>query len=181
MRKVLILFGVLDDSDIEWLVETGERRRIPDGEVIIQEGVEGESLFIVLEGRFAITLERFGGKRVAVVSTGDVLGEMSFLDSRPTSATVSAMGEAVVLQVSTEEIRWQLDDEPGFAARFYRALALVLSGKMRSFTLVGAVDGDENAMKTLEEEDAESQLSPEILGAVHLAGSRFERLLRKST
>ena len=180
MRKVLILFGVLDDTDIEWLVETGERRRVPDGEVIIREGVEGEALFIVLEGRFAVTLERFGGRRVAVVGTGDVLGEMSFLDSRPTSATVSAMGEAVVLEVSTDEIRWHLDDEPGFAARFFRALALVLSGKMRSFTLVGAVDGDQKAMKTLEDEDEGSTLSPEILGAVHLAGSRFERLLRMS-
>lgn len=180
MRKVLILFGVLDDRDIDWLVETGERRRVSNGEVIIQEGVEGEALFVVLEGRFAVTLERFGGKQVAVVGTGDVLGEMSFLDSRPTSATVSAIGDAVVLEVPTEEIRWQLEDEPGFASRFYRALALVLSGKMRSFTLVGAVDGDENAMKTLEDEDDESQLSPEILGAIHLAGSRFERLLRKT-
>lgn len=178
MRKVLILFGVLDDRDIEWLVETGERRRVSDGEVIIREGVEGEALFIVLEGRFAVTLERFGGKRVAVVSTGDVLGEMSFLDSRPTSATVSAIGEAVVLEVATDEIRWHLEEDTGFGARFYRALALVLSGKMRSFTLVGAVDGDEKAMKTLDDEDDEATLSPEILGAVHLAGSRFERLLR---
>jgi CRP/FNR family transcriptional regulator, cyclic AMP receptor protein len=112
------------------------------------------------------------------VSTGDVLGEMSFLDSRPTSATVSAIGEAVVLEVATDEIRWHLEDDPGFGARFYRALALVLSGKMRSFTLVGAVDGDEKAMKTLDDEDDGATLSPEILGAVHLAGSRFERLLR---
>ena len=39
MRKVLFIFGVLNDSDIDWMARTGSRREIRRQQVLIQEGV----------------------------------------------------------------------------------------------------------------------------------------------
>jgi len=39
MRKVLFIFGVLNDSDIAWMARTGSRRDIRRQDVLIHEGV----------------------------------------------------------------------------------------------------------------------------------------------
>ena len=50
MRKALVMLGELSDSDIEWIAKTGIRQILPAGSVIIAEGVEIKSLFIILTG-----------------------------------------------------------------------------------------------------------------------------------
>ena len=44
MRKVLYIFGLLTDGDVEWLARTGRRRIVRDGEIVIREGRPVESI-----------------------------------------------------------------------------------------------------------------------------------------
>jgi CRP/FNR family transcriptional regulator, cyclic AMP receptor protein len=174
MRKVLLIFGQLSDADVDWLTQNGKRTVFPAGATLIQQGTEVESVFVVLDGQLAVTAGR--GVKIAQVGAGDILGEMSLVDSGLSAATVTVERDATVLSVSKARLREQLARDVGFAARFYRALAMFLAERMRrSIRRMGF--GDE-ALTSDDEADLDA-LDPEVLDTVHLAGARFERMLKR--
>ena len=84
----------------------GRRRRTVEAEIdeelalhlemrareLIEQGVPVDSVFILLDGRLAVWLRpRHGPEReIARLNAGEIVGEMSFVDARPPSATVRA-------------------------------------------------------------------------------------------
>ena len=88
MRKALFLLRILSDSDIDWLVAAGTRKRIPRGTVLIHEGIPFDAVYFVLDGTFGVSVAALGGREIAQLKCGEIVGEMSFVDSRPPSATV---------------------------------------------------------------------------------------------
>ena len=116
MRKALFILGQLNDVDVEWLAYNGERRRLSAGEVIVREGEPLDALFITLNGQLAVTLR--DGRQVAQLGVGEVVGEIAFVDSSPPSATVTALGDALVLSLAKALLQRRLADDPAFAARF---------------------------------------------------------------
>lgn len=157
MRKALYILGNLLDTDLIWLAKAGEIRQIPAGQVLIEEDREIEEMFIVTEGKFAI---RAGGRQVAEFGVGDILGEMSFVEKRLPSATVTATGAARVLAVPRERLLDEFRDNDAFAARFYRALAVFLSDRLRSMM-----------------PDDDEELDEGLLDSLHVAGDRMIRLI----
>lgn len=175
MRKVLYLFGQLSDQDIEWIVDHGEARPVPVGGVIIHQGVPVDALFILLRGRLSVSLPSLGDREIARLQAGEVVGEMSFVDARPPSATVTALEDSTVFAVPKPALGAHLEENLGFAARFYKALAIYLSTTVRErHRMLGYGSGVE-----LPEEDDPDELDPIVLDGVHLAGERFDRLLKK--
>ena len=47
MRKALYILSQLDDGDVEWMANSGQRRSLARGEIIITAGTQVESLFIL--------------------------------------------------------------------------------------------------------------------------------------
>jgi CRP-like cAMP-binding protein len=92
MRKVLYIFGLLNDADIEWMARTGIRRLLSDGEIIIREGKRSDFVVFLLQGELLVTTRSLG--EIARMGAGEVVGEMSMVDSAPPSAIVSRQGEA---------------------------------------------------------------------------------------
>ena len=133
MRKVLFLFGQLNDDDVEWILAAGAKRFIPAGGTLIQQGVPVDAVFILLEGLLGVWLQgRRGPEReIARLNAGEIVGEMSFVDTRPPSATVRALGDSTVFAVPKSLLNAKLAADQGFAARFYRALAIYLSTTVR--------------------------------------------------
>jgi len=171
MRKVLYILGELEDSDLQWLVDAGTLRNLAPRTSIIEEGGAIESLFIVVNGELEV---RKGGRAVARLSTGEVVGEMSLLDSRPPTATVTSVGEVLVYSVPQTALRKKLADDPGFGSRFHRALCVFLANRLsRTDLLLNA-----NASR-IEEQEAESDVSPEVLQNVAVAGARFDWFLQR--
>src|SRR5512140_3549371 len=130
MRKILFIFGVLNDSDIDWMVDAGARRWIASQQVLIEEGVPIDSIVLLLEGQMAVNVSVAGG--VAQLGAGDLIGEMSLVDSAPPSATVIAKVDCVALSIEKKTLQRKLAADLGFASRFYRALAIVLSDRLRA-------------------------------------------------
>lgn len=131
MRTVLFLLGELDDDDLDWLIERGERQRVETETILIYEGQPLSKLFIVLEGTLSVTTAAAGGQEIASLLSGDIVGEMSFVDTRLPSATVRAKQDSLVLCLDQVELATKLGMDAGFAARFYRALAISLSTRLR--------------------------------------------------
>ena len=76
------------------LASTQPLRALASGEVLIDQGSTGGDLFIVESGRLAV--ERDGVKIATVATAGAMLGEMSVLLGKPSTATVKAEGRATV-------------------------------------------------------------------------------------
>lgn len=129
VRKAMYFMGVLDDSDIQWLASHATKRFVPAGTTLIREGEPIDSLLIVLDGQLSVTIR--SGLQVAQLGSGEILGEISFLDSRPPLATVTTVVNSWLLRIPRDILRRRLDSEIGFAARFYQATALYLSDRLR--------------------------------------------------
>lgn len=175
MRKVLFLFGQLNDDDVEWMLAAGDKRPVPAGAVVIRQGVPIDALFILLAGRLAVLLGR-EEREIARLGAGEIVGEMSFVDARPPSATVRALEDSAVFAIPKPALSAKLAADLGFAARFYRALAIYLSTTVRERH---RMLGYGTAADVGELEDDPDELDPTVLDGVYLAGERFDRMLKR--
>ena len=169
MTGVAHILGELNEDDVDWLLRSGERRSIRAGTVLVEAGLPAEALFVVLEGVLTVAAgERAVGREVPKSAPGDVIGEMSFVDARPPTATVTALEDSVVFAIPSAALTAKLELDAGFSARFHRALAVFLSDRVRSLEGASTLPGD-------------TELVGALGGNVHLAQARFERLLSRLT
>ena len=177
MRKVLYILGQLSDTGVDWLANMGQRIQVVKGTELIKFGVEISNLYIVLEGELSIQTNK--GFELAKISSGEILGEMSLVDSRPPSASVLVLQDATLLELDKVVLQEKLDMDTGFSSRFYRSIAIFLSERMRSLVgQMGYGDPSDETSSDLGELDPD-ELDANVLDNVHLAGARFERLLAK--
>jgi CRP/FNR family transcriptional regulator, cyclic AMP receptor protein len=175
VRKVLFLFRDLSDADIEWLAVTGERRQVPKATILIQEGKPVQDLYILLEGQLTVLVSSLDKQfTVNTLQKGEVIGELSFLDSRPPSATVVAATDAVLLAIPREKLKAKLTRDVFFAAKFYRSLGVFLADRLRSNT---RRLGYGNSVSLRPEDSTADEIDPELLESVGLAAKRFELLV----
>ena len=175
MRKVLFIFGVLNDSDIDWMARTGSRRDIRRQEVLIQEGVPIDAIVLLLQGRMGVSVS--GAGEIAQIEAGDFIGEMSLVDSAPPSATVSAKLDSVALFLDKQVLLRKLAGDHAFASRFYRALAILLSDRLRATERRMAYGEQANSLGD-ETARLKDELDPGVLDQISIAGERFDRLLK---
>ncbi len=176
MKKVLFILGELSDSDIEWLIATGHRENVSVDNTLIHEGKPIQALYIVLDGEFLVKTSALGDKPIASLGAGEMLGEMSYVDARPPSATVTSSQESLVLKIDRSDLENRLKEDDGFAARFYRALAIFLSDRLRG-TMTRMSYGEDSTLQ--EDSEYEDELDLNVLDQVSMAGNRFERILRR--
>jgi CRP-like cAMP-binding protein len=174
MRKILFIFGVMNDSDVDWMVHAGTRRRIGREDVVIHEGRAIDSIVLLLSGKMAVSVS--GAGEVAELASGDFIGEMSLVDSAPPSATVTAKVECTALFIEKDKLQRKLAEDVAFASRFYRALAILLSDRLRATERRMAYGREQG----LEDENVrlKDELDIGVLDQLSMAGDRFDRLLK---
>ncbi len=176
MRKVLFIFGDLNDGDIDWLATVGTRREYAAGMELIREGRPIAEVLILLEGRLEVLVGGTQARRIASLHQGEIVGELSFLDSRPPNATVVAAVDSVTLAVPRAQLSTRLARDTAFAARFYRALGVFLAERLRS-TVVHLGFGKGVSLE--EDEVSMDEIDPQVLDTLALAARRFEILLAR--
>lgn len=172
MRKVLFILSELEDDDVEWIANAGDRLRYPVGAEIIGYGTLPDSVYFVLDGSFSVLSG--SGETIVELHSGEIVGEMSLVDPGRTTAAVRANAGASVLRLSHARLRDKLAADAPFAARFYRALSVFLSARMRDTTRrLGYGALSQPAAPHADD------ISEELLAKAHLASLRFDRLLRR--
>jgi CRP/FNR family transcriptional regulator, cyclic AMP receptor protein len=171
MRKALYVMGILNDEDVEWLASRGKRLGVQKGEVLIREGQPVDALFILLDGSLEVSA---GKQQVATLLSGEIVGEISFVDSNPPSATVTAAQFSHVLAIPRDVLRARLETDAWFASRFFRALAMFLADRLRATTArLGSGTADPNVNRDQDEIDLD------MMDSVSLAAVRFDKMLKR--
>jgi small-conductance mechanosensitive channel/CRP-like cAMP-binding protein len=98
------IFSAMSGAERASLASTLQERLYGAGEVVVRQGGAGRSMFVVQSGEVRVTLDE-GGREVARIGAGGVFGEMSLLTGEPRTATVSAIGDAVLLEIDADAFR----------------------------------------------------------------------------
>ncbi|MCI4624422.1 MAG: cyclic nucleotide-binding domain-containing protein [Candidatus Magnetoovum sp. WYHC-5] len=131
MSSLVNMLEVLSDEDIQWVLSVGVEKAVEQKEIIIQAGDYIENLYIVLEGQLAVYITSAGDARVSTICPGEVMGEMSYLEYKPTSAYVIAETDAVLLAIPRDMLDARVQEDPEFGKRLYRGIAISISNRLR--------------------------------------------------
>jgi CRP-like cAMP-binding protein len=170
MRKALYIMGILSDADVTWMSAHGENRLVTAGTTIIHQGKPVDSIFIVLDGQFLV---HTGAAEIARLLSGEVLGEISFVDSRPPSASVKAAVDSRVLAIKKDLLREKLGKDKHFASRFYLAVATFLADRLRVTT------ARLSTTRGVKQEEDVDELDPAMMENIARASVRFDHLLKR--
>jgi len=104
------LFSFLDEDAFVSVLEGLQLKRFVAGQKIIEEGRPGDSFFILAEGNVEVTRDVKGRPiPLARLHDGAVFGEMALISQAPRTATVTAMEDCDLLELSRESLVHQAD------------------------------------------------------------------------
>jgi CRP-like cAMP-binding protein len=114
----------LDDDQCRLLSGIAEVRRLATDEVLIAEGLTDNAFHVIIEGMLAVTKDAGGGEwtTLAILRAGDLAGELGFIDGRPHSATLRAVGDTTVYSFDRERIEGLLDAAPWVVYRLMQTI-----------------------------------------------------------
>lgn len=118
-------FSELSPEELLGVTSIAERRHADAGDVLFAEGDEADGLYVVAEGELAV--ER-GGRELARVGRGEIVGELSVLDGEPRSATVRAAADAELVFVGRDAFLELCDSSPALVQSLLRSMARRLRG-----------------------------------------------------
>jgi CRP/FNR family transcriptional regulator, cyclic AMP receptor protein len=103
-------------------LEHGEFAR---GETVFAEGEQGDTLYIVLEGKVKIGRRAADGREnmLSVMGPSDMFGELSLFDPGPRTATATVVTDARLASLAHAALRPWITDRPEIAEQLLRVLA----------------------------------------------------------
>ncbi len=113
----------LAEDTLRQIAASGVIRQFPKNAVLINEGEQGDSLFIILSGRVKVYASNAAGKEfvIAFHGPGEYVGEMS-LDGSPRSASVMTVEATTCAVVSRAQFREFILAHPDFALHLVEKL-----------------------------------------------------------
>lgn len=120
----------LTEEEIRLIAKITREVEYPDlGEVVHQHD-RGCDLFIVLSGRVCVYSST--GDMITRLKEGAVFGEVSLLDKRPRSATVTCEGPARLAVVSADELTRLIHENPEMGVKLLTTVGTILCERLRS-------------------------------------------------
>lgn len=106
------MFSSLPAGTLRRVAGKMELRSFEPGERVVQQGDIGDSMYIILEGRCAVTWEAEALGSAPDLRDGDMFGEIALLTEQPRSASVTAKGDAPVhtMRLAKADVKGILDE-----------------------------------------------------------------------
>jgi len=115
--RTIPLFSSVSDEDLESIASLLIERRFPKHKTIVEEGLSGDYMYVICEGRVKVTKLSGDGREkiLELLEVGSFFGEMSLLDSAPRSASVKALTEVRILALARNDFLNVLRRSPDLA------------------------------------------------------------------
>lgn len=133
----------LTANDWALIADKALRRKFRPGENLVHEGRRTHGVFVLLQGTAIVQIPGHGANRD--IGTGEVCGEISFLDELPATANVIARDEIEAYYLDRSTLQSLFELFPHLGSRFYRSLASILSRRLRE--VIGRQSAPQTASK----------------------------------
>jgi bacteriocin-type transport-associated protein len=203
LREALLLFAELHDSDLDWLLTAGQVQKIPAQTVLMRQGDPIDAFHILLAGTIVLsasnqdrnTLTDVFAQLEATTETpqnqgndrefsrlfrGDILGEQAIMGIPENLLTATVQQEAKVLSIHRWRLESKLQHDQAFAARFYRVLAMLLSDRVLSISQRLGYGRLTYSQGDKLDQTFANELSSQFLSSIHIAGARFDWMLKRT-
>jgi len=107
-------FSTLSKKQLERLAEDTDVVSFAPGQPVVQEGMLGETMFVVLSGEAKVLK---GKRRLGSIRPGEAFGEIAVLDGSPRSATVIAETPLTAIRLFRRTLKRLLEAEPQIALK----------------------------------------------------------------
>ena len=126
------LFKDLGEEQLRLITAHGVARQYTKNTVLITEGDESDSLYVIHSGRVKVYLSDESGKEfiLCIHGPGEYFGELAMIDGSPRSASVITIEPCRMSVVSKPEFKVCLAENPEIAYQLIRAL----SARIKSLT-----------------------------------------------
>ncbi len=124
----------LKQVEIEALLSLALKEGYAPGEVVVEEGTPGDTMYMVKSGGVAVHKTEKQGKEIQLASlesAGDFFGEMVFVDVMPRSATVRANSACELLAFPLNALKEFFVGHPDAHLAIVLNIARVLSKRLR--------------------------------------------------
>ena len=197
VKDVLLLFSQLNDSDLDWIIANSELQELTTNTTLIQENVPIDALYVLLSGVVSLsrmnedcnplanifaTLEaKATGVEVSRLSKGEIIGESQFMDGELPYFTAQTLEDSRVLAISRQQLNVKLQQDLGFAARFYRTLAILFGDRLQELlNKMGYSRRIYSSGSSLANNlEYDSELDENSLEQISLAGRKFAWMLER--
>jgi CRP/FNR family cyclic AMP-dependent transcriptional regulator len=114
------LFEACSRKELESIAKAGDEVTMTAGTTVVEQGQLGREAFVILDGRVVV---KRGGRKVADLGVGDVVGELSLLDHGPRTATVVCDSDCTLFVIDQRHFRSVIEHNPSIAMKLLASLA----------------------------------------------------------
>ena len=112
------IFSVLSDKDIDVMIKRARHAVLKEGQVVINEGDPGDSMFIIKKGKARVVSTMFDKTyELATLGGGNFFGEVGFLTGMPRTATVVASGALSIMEINKALMQELVSRNPNVLAK----------------------------------------------------------------
>ena len=114
------LFSQCSKRELRLVAKLAKTKTVRESTSLTLEGEDGDTMFVILSGHATV---HKGGRKLAELGPGDVVGELAILGKAPRNATVTTTTETQVATISRRDTHRLIADAPGFSRKLLEALA----------------------------------------------------------
>ena len=133
----LEIFNGLSPEAIEAIISFSQEVFYNNKEIIIEESSSNVGIFVLLEGRVRIEIEKphYNNAQkekveLVVLRSGDIFGEIAFLEDTRSSAHVTAIDKIRVMQIDRKKLYELIDKDNHSGYVLMRNMAIILSNRL---------------------------------------------------
>ena len=145
------LLQELNNSDLDWLMATAKRRKVDADRLLIESGQPISAFYLLINGSLSISSSQSGEnalnrafavleerstleREIIELKSGDIAGEELLIKTRAASTNLRTKRSSDLLMIPQQQLKAKLRQDIGFAARFYRGIALLLTERLLKLT-----------------------------------------------
>ena len=137
-------FSALTADERKALVARSKRVPFKNEQIVIEEGQTLNQIYVIASGQVRITHDlndAISAEFAGPLGTGDFIGEVTFIDGRGASATITADGDVEVITIDRSVIEEMIATDKTFEGRLYKSMLLTMCRRLRTTNirvLIGA-------------------------------------------
>lgn len=122
-------------EDLDWLASRMTEVQVAPGSYLFRADDPGDALFVSIKGEMSIKLPGAGGKRLASMAPGVIVGEIALLEGGNRTADAQAETALTVLRLDRASFEGLRQQRPALWDKLMRNIALHVANRLRIVTI----------------------------------------------